>query len=151
MNNTKHWLWPRWSYIRTATTNTKTSAWRCVGAYGIGIHPSIDNFESFVEYIERFLGLPPHADSQLTRIDRTKDYEPGNLCWSDRSALGRNRNKGLNFIITHQGQTMTLAEWSEVTGIKSKTLWSRIHDYGLTPEQALDPNYRQRRRNETKT
>lgn len=42
--------------------------------------------------------------------------------------------------ITYQGETKSLKEWSEIKGIKYHTLYTRIHNKGLTAKEALEIN-----------
>jgi hypothetical protein len=40
-------------------------------------------------------------------------------------------------LITHNGETHTAKEWSEISGIKSDTLIKRIKKYGWDVDRAL--------------
>jgi len=47
------------------------------------------------------------------------------------------RNKVNNTPLTLNGKTATIAEWSDITGIKFITIWRRINAYGWPIERAL--------------
>jgi hypothetical protein len=40
-------------------------------------------------------------------------------------------------LYVHNGVALTLKNWSARTGIRYATLWARIHEYGLTFEEAI--------------
>lgn len=61
---------------------------------------------------------------QLDRIDNNGNYGPDNCRWVDRKTNCRNRSNG--HMITFNGETKTLAEWEELTGIHRKTIEKRI-------------------------
>lgn len=47
------------------------------------------------------------------------------------------RNTRVNHLLTYNGETKTMADWSEITGIKYNTLKQRINKYGYSVERAL--------------
>lgn len=71
----------------------------------------------------------------IERIDVDGNYEPSNCKWI--SVKEQQRNKRNNRLITFNGETKTLVEWSEITGIKRSTISARLDRYGMTPEEAL--------------
>jgi hypothetical protein len=68
-------------------------------------------------------------------MDSTKNIKPGNLEWSTRKIMSNHRTTNVFYKIN--GQIHTLSEWSDITGINSRTAWSRIRDHGMTPKKAL--------------
>lgn len=70
----------------------------------------------------------------LDRIDNNKGYNPENCRWLSVKRQGNNR--GDNVMITHNGETMTMMEWSEKLNIKYTTLHERIRR-GMSIEKAL--------------
>lgn len=89
----------------------------------------IDSFESFLAD----MGKRPDGTS-LDRIDNEKGYFKENCRW----ATGKQqcRNKRNNRIIDYNGQSKTIAEWSEITGVPHDTLCFRIKS-GWSVERAL--------------
>ena len=60
----------------------------------------------------------------IDRIDINCGYCPDNCRWSTRKEQANNRSS--NHFITWNGQTKTIAQWSELIGMSQKTLSERI-------------------------
>jgi hypothetical protein len=69
-------------------------------------------------------GLSPHRVFQ--RLDQQGD--------SLERAL---RPVKVRPVYSHDGKSLTLSEWSKVTGIRTSTLHRRIHDLGWSVSKAL--------------
>ena len=86
-----------------------------------------------------FLADMGERPSKKYTIDRypnqAGNYEPGNCRWA--TCTENNRNRSTSRYIECWGQRLHLHEWSEKTGIPHPTIWSRIHNFGWSPERAL--------------
>ncbi len=79
----------------------------------------------------------------IDRIDFNGNYEPSNCRWI--TIQQQQRNKETTTFYTYDGETHCLKEWSEITGINRGTLWNRIHDEGLSIEEAINKKFRSHR------
>jgi hypothetical protein len=70
----------------------------------------------------------------IDRINNDGNYGPLNCRWISNS--GQARNKSTNHPITYKGETKTLAEWAEITGLEASLIRYRLK-VGWTIEDAL--------------
>lgn len=70
------------------------------------------------------MGERPSPKHSIERLDVNGDYTPDNCIWAMPQQQARNTRKTKYF--TYKGETKTVIEWSEITGLKYQTLRSRI-------------------------
>jgi len=117
-----------WSNMRARCRNPKNKAFRYYG--GRGIQVKFKNFEEFFEYLGYCL-----PNKSLDRINNNGHYEKGNVRWADKKTQMSNRSD--NRTLTHDGKTLTLAQWGREKGLSLSTIWARLH-YGWSIPQTLD-------------
>lgn len=108
---------------------------------GISICERWRTFENFLADMgERPPGMT------LDRINNDGNYEPDNCRWA--SIKQQSNNHRWNVLLEHDGKTLTLMQWHEVSGIRYTTIRQRLLR-GWTVEKALttpvETKYRQRR------
>jgi len=121
-----------WQGMKRRCYNPNVVSYPRYGGRGIKVCDRwCNSFEAFYEDMGPRLS-PSHS---LDRIDNDGDYEPGNVRWT--TPIEQARNTCRNHLITFNGDTLTLAEWSERTGIDAGTILARLDQYGWSVEQAL--------------
>ncbi len=101
------------------------------GGRGIYVCERWHDFENFLAD----MGEPPSPDAQIDRIDTNGPYSPDNCRWV--SCKENNRNRRSTHWLTFNGETLSLAEWAERSGIKPATLQRRLAKCGYSVERAL--------------
>ena len=112
--------------------NPNNPAFSYYGARGIEVCARWQNsFENFFAD----MGQRPTPELSLERLDNDGPYSPENCTWATRQQQQRNR-RGLR-LLTHDGETLCIAEWSERSGIPQETFRSRITKCGWSVARAL--------------
>lgn len=88
-------------------------------ARGIDMAPEWESFERF--YAD--MGARPSPSHSIDRIDNARGYWPDNCRWATDAEQSRNRRHVQQ--ISHDGLTMSLAEWAVHLGISYATLQGR--------------------------
>lgn len=119
--------------MRQRCRNPKAASYRYYGAKGIKV---CDRWEkSFASFLAD-MGQRPGPGYSIERLNSHGDYMPGNCVWATAKTQARNR-PDYNRLVTFDGKTKCLVEWSELTGISASTIRERIQRFNWTPEQAL--------------
>jgi hypothetical protein len=125
----------RYTAARNRCNNPKNPQYEYYGGRGIEFR-----FESFEQFLAE-VGRRPSPNYSIDRINNDGHYEPGNVRWASRSEQAYNRRKARiprrRRLLTYNGETASLLEWSERVGINAGTISSRIDRHGYSVEEAL--------------
>jgi len=89
-----------------------------------------DMYESYLEHIDKY-----GKDTSIDRIDVNGDYCKENCRWATRKEQCNNKRN--NKLLTYNGETHNLKQWSEKLGINYNTLKSRLFLYRWSIEKTL--------------
>ena len=111
--------------------NPTCADYKYYGGRGITICESwLENFDNFYND----MGLKPEGLT-LERKDNDGPYSKENCVWGTRKEQTKNRR--MTKLLTVDGVTHTLTEWSEITGIAYLTLKARINVLKYEPKDVI--------------
>lgn len=123
-----------WCHLRQRCNNQKSKDYPDYGGRGIKVCQRWMKFENFLED----MGRRPEGMT-LDRIDVNGNYCPENCRWATGKQQIEGRRISVKFSLN--GKTLSVTDWSAITGISYKTLISRRY-YGWTDERILTaPKY----------
>ena len=108
-----------WKNMKSRCDNPNDKDFPRYGGRGITY---CDRWKDFSNFLED-MGAKPEK-MQIDRIDNDGNYEPSNCRWVDGSTNSNNRRS--NVLITHNEETLTMAQWAKKIGIGPKTLRHRL-------------------------
>lgn len=121
-----------WINMLRRTSNPNCPSYPHYGGRGITVCPEWrESFEAFAAD----MGASFREGLTLDRIHVNGNYEPGNCRWA--TSIEQARNKRNNYVVTWRGQSLVLAEWAELLGLKYDTLRMRLRQYGWPVDRAM--------------
>lgn len=127
-------LYSIWKGMKQRCNNANNPYYKHYGMRGIKLcNEWNDDFESFYKW-----SIDNGYKDGLTidRINNDGLYEPDNCRWATRVEQQANRRN--TAFISYNGETHTIREWSEITGINQSTISNRRLK-GLPPQEILKP------------
>lgn len=125
-------LYRIWNGMKTRCLNENDASYMQYGGRGIEIYDSWIDFAGFFNWA---ISSGYANDLTLERINVDGNYHPDNCEWIPLGEQAKNRTN--TQYLTFQGETKTMKEWSEETGIEYPTLHARIKKYKWSVERAL--------------
>ncbi len=111
-----------WSAMIKRCEDPNCKAYDNYGGRGISV---CDEWKDLNKFKEWAINNGYQSNLSIDRIDTNGNYSPENCRWADAKTQGNNKRN--NVIITYNGVTHTLSEWSSITGIKQGTIRNRLH------------------------
>jgi len=122
-----------WQSMLDRCLNANCTAYKNYGGRGIKVCDRWrDDFANFLADVgER----PPGRE--LDRYPNNDgNYEPGNVRWA--TVEENQNNKRTNHLLTHNGETMTIAQWARRIGCRDNALSLRLSRSGMSVKEALE-------------
>ena len=136
---TRHELYSVWSSMKQRCYDANCPNYENYGGRGIKVCERWE--ESFYNFYDD-MGERPSNKHQLDRIDNDGDYTPENCRWVVQKLQANNKRN--NRLLTVDGITKTLANWSDELGINRTTIQQRLDACGWSEEKALTVSVRKR-------
>jgi hypothetical protein len=126
-------LYEIWCGMKQRCYNKNSSHYPRWGGRGITVCSEwLVDFNNFKHWAERN-GYA--SDLTIDRIDNNGNYCPENCRWA--SVQEQNNNQRTNRLVTFQGKTQNLKQWSKELGINYGTLLSRLDKSHWSIEKAF--------------
>ena len=126
-------LYKVWKDMKGRCYKPTSKRFSAYGARGIKV---CDEWLSFENFYKWSLSNGYSDDLTIDRINNDGNYEPSNCRWVTMKTQANNRRT--NHLLTYKGETHTLKEWAEITGINYNTLVGRINRLGWSIEKTLN-------------
>lgn len=130
--DTKSRVYQIWRKMKSRCEKKDDQAYKHYGGRGITV---CEEWHDYLTFKDWALSHGYRDDLSIDRINNDGDYEPHNCKWSTHKE--QQRNKRSNVLLTYNGETHCLGEWSEITGMRLDTLWKRVKKYNFTNETAI--------------
>lgn len=117
----------KWRNMMNRCYSSNNAEYKNYGARGIVVCQEWHDLEKFAKWACSN-GYIEGSNLTLDRIDVDGNYCPENCRFVDMKSQCRNKTN--NNIIEFNGESKTIAEWSEITGINRSTITYR-HSHGL--------------------
>ena len=112
--------WHSWMAMRQRCHYPSSINYPNYGGRGIKV---CDRWMNSFEAFYKDMGPRPEGMS-LERVDNDKDYSPDNCTWATTPEQGTNQRT--NRLITHDGETLTMMQWSRRTGLSKHVIYRRL-------------------------
>jgi hypothetical protein len=108
--------------MRQRCEKPNCQGWKKYGAKGIRVCAEWSRFEAFRDW-----AYANGYTDELTidRIDPQGNYEPSNCRWATQKVQQNNRSNNIHLVL--DGVDHSLIEWSEITGIPIRNLYTRYY------------------------
>ena len=126
-------IYSKWCGMKNRCYNQKEKSFEYYGKRGITVCEEwINDFDSFYNWsIENGW----EKGYSIERKDVNGNYCPENCEWIP--LLEQQKNKTNTIYAELNGETKRLLEWCEILCLNPKTVYNRINQCGMTPEEAL--------------
>jgi hypothetical protein len=118
-----------WVQMRSRCRNANDPTYQHYGARGIRVCERWDSVGGFERFLADMGPRPPGMNGgkpaySIDRIDNARGYSPDNCRWATLVAQGRNKRN--NRLLSHGGEVLSIADWSDRTGLPTDAIRARL-------------------------
>ncbi len=126
-------LYGTWQNMKNRCLNKNVATYKRYGARGITVCNEWMEFEPFY----RWAMANGYQDNlTIERINNAGNYEPKNCVWVAREKQATNKRN--NLMVTYNGETKCLAEWSRLLGLNYSAVLQRIRKLNWPADKAFN-------------
>lgn len=122
-----------WTDMWSRCTNPNRGCYQNYGGRGIHICERWKSFENFLQD----MGNRPSLDHSVDREKNSLGYSPENCRWAIRIEQANNRRT--NVKLSFNGETLTISQWAERSGIGKVALYQRSRAGWDTQRMLTEP------------
>lgn len=131
-------IYSTWQNVKQRCLDKSAPHYAEYGARGITICEEWQtDFQAFFDYVSKLEHFNEEGYT-LDRINNDGNYEPGNVRWATRKEQTRNRR--ITAMVDYKGETISLADAAERSGINYDALRERYRK-GLRGDELFKPLY----------
>lgn len=131
MYNTR--LYTIWENMKSRCNRNTATGYKYYGGKGVEVCKEWQT--DFMNFYNWAMKNGYSDNLSIDRIDVNGNYEPANCRWITMAE--QQNNKTVNHFLTYKGETHTIKQWSDITGLSQKVILGRVNRYGWTTERAL--------------
>lgn len=125
-----------WYLMNYRCEEPTCSAYKNYGGRGILVCKEWKDVDSGYQRFKEWALQNGYSDElTIDRIDNNGNYEPSNCRWVDTATQSRNKRSNVRYV--WNGAEFSIAELSQMSGIRHATLWQRIRVLHWDVEKAL--------------
>lgn len=125
-------LYHIWNGMRNRCSNKNYPGYPNYGGRGISV---CEEWQEYIPFRDWAITNGYQDGLSIDRIDNNGGYSPDNCRWATPREQANNTRKVR--LITYNGETHSVCEWSRILNIKQSTLNMRINKYRWSAEEAL--------------
>jgi len=129
----KHRLYKIYHNMLNRCNNSNVKCYNNYGGRGIKVCNEWQ--ENFLNFYNWAVNNGYDDSLSIDRINVNGNYEPSNCQWVTLKKQASNKRN--NHLLEYNGKTLTLAEWSRITGIQAATIRRRVNNLKWSAKKAL--------------
>lgn len=122
-----------WCGIKVRCYSVNSASYNNYGRRGISMCQDWE--KNFLSFYEWSINNGYNDSLTIDRVDNNGNYEPTNCRWTTYAV--QNNNSRHNHLVTYNGITLNMKQWSDKTGIKYQKIKDRINNCGWDIETSL--------------